>query len=103
MNTSLTYRPASTPKLKVAAEWVRLGNYWMDQANTEKYDGHDLLNVRARYEINKKSTAYIRIMNLTDETYATAATYKPAGFGPEKFEYAPGMPLTLYLGYTQKF
>jgi len=103
-NTSLTYRAASNPKLKVAAEWVRLGSYWMDQANTEKYDGHDLLNLRARYEISKKSTAYMRIMNLTDETYATAASYKPAAFGnPEKFEYAPGMPLTLYLGYSQKF
>jgi len=103
-NTSLSYRPVSFTKLKIAAEWVHLGSYWMDQANTEKYDGHDLLNLRARYEINKKSTAYMRIMNLTDETYATAASYSPAAFGnPEKFEYAPGMPLTLYLGYTQKF
>ena len=103
-NTSLSYRPASIAQLKVTAEWVHLGSYWMDQANTEKYDGHDLLNLRARYEINKKSTTYIRIMNLTDETYATAASYKPAAFGnPEKFEYAPGMPLTLYLGYSQKF
>lgn len=103
-NTRLNYRPLSSPEYKIAVEWVHLGNYWMDQANTEKYDGHDLLNLRARYEINKKSTAYLRIMNLTDEKYATAATYKPAAFGnPEKFEYAPGMPLTLYLGYSQKF
>lgn len=103
INTTLNYQPVSNPRLKFAAEWVRLGSYWMDQANTEKYDGHDLINLRAHYEINKKSTTYVRIMNLTDETYATAATYKPAGFGPEKFEYAPGMPLTLYLGYSQKF
>ena len=101
-NTKLNYQ--SNPKLKYQAEWSHLGSYWMDQANTEKYKGHDLLNLRATYKISKKSSAYARIMNVTDEKYATAASYKPAAFGnPEKFEYAPGMPQTLFIGYSQKF
>ncbi|VAW93792.1 TonB-dependent receptor; Outer membrane receptor for ferrienterochelin and colicins [hydrothermal vent metagenome] len=104
INTKLSYRPVALPALKVEVEWVHLGSYWMDQANTQKYKGHDLANIRARYAINKKSSVYTRIMNLLDEKYATAASYKPAAFGnPEKFEYAPGMPLSVFVGYTQKF
>lgn len=104
LNTKLSYRPDSMPKLMLEPEWVHLGNYWMDQANTQKYAGHNLLNFRARYEVSKKSSVYARVMNVTDEKYATAASYKAAAFGnPEAFEYAPGMPLSLYVGYTQKF
>ena len=104
MNTRLTYRPAVFPGFRIEPEWVHLGSYWMDQANTYKYDGHDLLNIRIRYDITTQSSIYARIMNVTDEKYATAASYKAAAFGnPEKFEYAPGMPLSLYAGYTQRF
>lgn len=103
-NTQLNYRSESNPKIYISTEWVHLGSYWMDQANSEKYDGHDLLNIRVQYKLNKQSNAYLRLMNLTDQRYATTASYKPAAYGnPEKFEYAPGMPLTLYAGYTQKF
>jgi len=102
VNTKLAYYPI--PKLKVEPEWVHLGKYWMDQANTYTYKGHDLLNIRTRYELNKVSTIYARLMNVTDEKYATAASYKPAAFGSaEKFEYAPGMPLSLFVGYTREF
>lgn len=97
-NTKLSYQPDFMPKLMLEPEWVHLDSYWMDQANTHKYKGHDLLNLRARYELSKKSTVYARVMNVTDERYATAATYKS-----DEFEYAPGMPLSLYVGYTQKF
>ena len=104
INTKLLYQPTGMPGLTIEPEWVHLGNYWMDQANTYKYKGHDLLNIRTRFEINKRSTVYARLMNVTDERYATAATYKASAFGnPETFEYAPGMPLSLYVGYTQKF
>lgn len=103
-NTKLSYQPNSLSNLKLEAEWVHLGSYWMDQANTETYKGHDLLNLRAHYKLSKKSNIYARLMNVTNEKYATAASYKPAAFGnPEKFEYAPGMPLSLYIGYMKKF
>lgn len=103
-NAKLSYRPESLPNLVIEPEWVHLGSYWMDQANTQKYNGHDLLNIRTRYTLSKKSTVYARVMNVTDERYATAASYKAAAFGkPESFEYSPGMPLSLYAGYTQKF
>lgn len=85
-------------------ELVRLGSYWMDQANTYKYDGHSLLNLRVNYPFNERLEFHGRVMNLTDRRYATSARYKPASWGkPEKFEYAPGLERTLYIGLRYRF
>jgi len=103
-NVRLTYRPGFLNGGFAQLEWEHLGSYWMDQANTAKYDGHDLLNLRADYKVGDKLTLYARLMNLTDERYATAASYSPAAWGrPEKFEYAPGMPRTFYAGFEYRF
>lgn len=103
-NTRLSYRPAALNGGRVELEWERLGEYWMDQANTNQYDGHSLFNLRANYKLSDQLEIYGRVMNLTDQRYATAASYKPAAWGrPELFEYAPGMPRTLYLGVNYSF
>lgn len=103
-NTRLGYKPGALNGGKLELEWVKLGEYWMDAANTEKYSGHDIFNIRINYHLNKKVELYSRIMNVTDQRYATAAKYSPAAFGnPEKFEYSPGMPRTAYVGMKYKF
>jgi len=104
INTRLNYRPALLNGGRGELEWVQLGSYWMDQANSHRYDGHDLFNVRVNYLFNKKFEIYGRITNLTDKRYATAASYSPAAFGnPEKFEFAPGQPRTFFLGVNYAF
>lgn len=103
-NTRLGYKPGALNGGKLELEWVKLGEYWMDAANTEKYSGHDVFNIRINYHLSKKVELYSRIMNVTDQRYATAAKYSPAAFGnPEKFEYSPGMPRTAYVGMKYKF
>lgn len=102
-NTRLGHKSSFLNGGKMELEWVKLGEYWMDAANTHKYDGHDVFNVRANYFISNKLELYGRIMNIADTRYATSAKYTPAGFGPEKFEYAPGMPRTAYVGMKYKF
>lgn len=103
-NVRLTWRPTWLNGGFAQLEWEHLGSYWMDQTNTEKYGGHDLLNLRADYQAARDFTVFARLMNVTDERYATAASYSPAtAWGPEKFEYAPGMPRTLYAGFEYKF
>lgn len=95
----LNWRPLLLNGGRIEAEWERLGNYWMDQANTHKYDGHSVYNLRADYPVGKSLELYARVMNLTDRRYATAAAYRAAAFGsPERFEYAPGLERTLYVG-----
>lgn len=103
-NTRLGYRFAVLNNGKLELEWVKLGDYWMDQVNTYKYDGHDIFNLRFNYPVIPSLELYARLMNLADTRYATSAKYSPAAFGnPEKFEYAPGMPRTFYAGLKYSF
>jgi iron complex outermembrane receptor protein len=103
-NVAVGYHPSQLNGGKVELEFVHLGQYWMDQANTETYKGHQLLNLRFNYPVNPEFKLSARILNLEDKTYATNATYKPAAFGnAEKFEYAPGMPRTAYVSASYTF
>jgi len=103
-NVALGYHPSQLNGGKMELEFVHLGQYWMDQANTETYEGHQLLNFRIHYPVNPQFKLSARILNLEDKTYATNASYKPAAFGnPEKFEYAPGMPRTAYVSANYSF
>lgn len=104
LNTRLNYKPTALNGGKVEFEWVKLGEYWIDPDNTNKYSGHDIFNLRFNYFSSKKIEWYARLMNVADKRYATAAKYSPAAFGnPEKFEYSPGMPRTAYVGMKYNF
>jgi outer membrane receptor protein involved in Fe transport len=82
----------------VELEFVHLGQYWMDQANTETYKGHQLLNLRFNYPVNPEFKLSARILNLEDKIYATNASYSRG-----TSEYAPGMPRTAYLSASYSF
>lgn len=104
LSTRLNWRPAFLQGGFIEAQWQRLGKYWMDQANTQQYQGHSLYHLRASYPVTRALNVYARIENLTDKRYATAAAYRAAAFGnPERFEYAPGLERTLYLGVNYQW
>ena len=71
-------------------EWVRLGKYWLDDANTEKYSGHNLFNFRVSYKVSKLLEIYARVINITDKLYAERASKS----GTDAAQFAPGQPLT---------
>lgn len=98
INSRLGFKPAFLNKGKIELEWKKLGSYWMNDTNTEKYEGHDLFNLRVNYFASKDFEYYGRIMNLTDERYATNASISG---GNRTF--APGMPRTGYVGMKYKF
>lgn len=60
VNTRLNYKPSFLKGCSAELEWIKLGSYWMDDANTEKYNGHDIFNLRASYNISKKWELYAR-------------------------------------------
>ncbi len=95
-NVRLDYRPEVLGGGRVSLEWEHLGGYWEDDANTHKYGGHDVLNLRADYQATRALNLYARVTNLTDETYATLASYN--SFRGE--ELAPGMERTVYAGLS---
>lgn len=103
-STRLNWRPEFMQGGRIEVEWERLGEYWMDQDNTQKYSGYSLFNLRSDYPLNKALGVYARLMNVTDQRYATAAVYKTSSaLSVEKFEYAPGLERTLYLGLDYKW
>lgn len=96
-DVTLDYAPAWLRGGRLEVEWVHVGRYRMDQANThgQQYDGHDLFNLRGNYFLTPGWEVYGRLMNLTDRRYAEAAAYTSAGR-----EFAPGMPRTAFLGLS---
>lgn len=96
-NTRLTYAPAGDKGWRATAEWVHLGSYWLDQANTQKYNGHDLLNLRGNAPLAKQWSMFASLANVTDRRYAESASLSSGND-----VYAPGMPRTLYLGLEYK-
>jgi iron complex outermembrane receptor protein len=73
------------PNASAELEWQSVGSYFVDAANSAKYGGHDLLNLRIGYELLKNWTATLRVNNVTDRAYADRADI---AFG--NFRYFPG-------------
>lgn len=79
---------------RLAAEWQRVGGYWMDPENTHRYDGYAVVNLHADVPVRGGVEIIGRLNNLTGERYAETAQYTAA----RGEEYAPGTPRSLYLG-----
>ena len=93
----LEWSPAFAREGKVALEWQRIGAYWMDAENQHRYDGHQLLSLRANVPVTRTLELVARVNNLTDERYAeSVGVTGPAA--ARVAEYAPGMPRTVYAG-----
>lgn len=82
-----------TEALSVQLEWVHVGDYYEDPQNQHSYEGHDLLHLRAGYQLSNTVRLSARVMNLTDEDYAERADFS---FGSDR--YFVGTPVSLYLG-----
>lgn len=74
-------------------EWAHLGDYYTDPENQQRYEGHDLINLRASWQVSPAVSVFARIMNAADEDYAERADF---AFGNER--YFVGEPRSLYLG-----
>lgn len=96
VNTRLAYRPSCLSGSMVELEWMRLGNYWLDDGNTEKYSGHDIFNLRVAYRFTRQWEAQAKLLNITDTLYAERASKS----GSSLAQYAPGQPETLFAGVT---
>ncbi len=94
----LGYAPGWLPGLRTSLEWQRVGSYWMNDANTVQYGGHDLVNLRAEYEVTPGVKLFGRVMNLLNTRWATSASL--SGTAPQ---YAPGLPLNAYAGVAITF
>jgi outer membrane receptor protein involved in Fe transport len=95
-NSRLTWMPDDSSSLQL--EWVHLGSYWLDDANTDKYKGHDLLNLRGGIALGKQLRLSASINNLADKRYADSASI--SGGVPVA---SPGLPRSLNIGLEAKW
>jgi outer membrane receptor for ferrienterochelin and colicin len=84
---STTLRWQASPRVSAAAQWEHVGSYFMDASNTQKYDGHDLMNLAVNLNVREGVSLEGRVLNLFDEEYAKRAD---VWFGDKR--YFPGEP-----------
>ena len=77
--------------LEFEAEWMTVGDYWLDAANAHRYTGHGLLNLRGLWHVVPRWTAALRVTNALDRRYADRADY---AFGT--YRYFPGRPRAVF-------
>lgn len=92
-NGRLFYTPESINDLVIMGEWQYTGSYWMDDAHVKKYGGYSIGNLKADYAYAKALSIFAKITNITDERYATSATYAYS-----KSKYTPGDPRQFFAG-----
>ena len=94
---TVEYQIKPIPELLLSAEGVYVGSYWINEANTEKYDGHTALNLRANYRQNAYEI-YGQILNVADAHYAESTS-----FSNNQASYTPAAPRTYLLGLRYHF
>jgi hypothetical protein len=72
-------------RLALEAEWLVVGEYWLDAANAHRYPGHELLNLRGRWQAAPQWSVTLRLNNALDRDYADRADF---AFG--NYRYFPG-------------
>ncbi len=105
-NARISYRPSYLANAKAELEWVHVGRYYTDDANLNRYKGHDLLNLRASYQLPPRTLGlgetlkiFGGIDNLLDRRYATLASFNRFR-GQEQ---APGLPRNFNVGIEAVF
>ena len=65
----------------LGANWLAVGSRFDDSANKLRLPGFGTLDVHARYALSNDWAVQLRVNNLADKTYATAAGYNQPGRG----------------------
>lgn len=79
-------------------EWLHVGSYWTNAANTARYGGHDLANLRMSFQPGQRWAVTIRITNLLDTAYADRADF---AFGNHRYFPGRGRAYFLELGWRE--
>lgn len=95
-NLRLQYLPSWLNDGRIELELLDQGGYFIDEQNENRYEGYNLVNFRANYNLSGSHEIYLNIFNLTDKLFAETASK----WGPT---YTPGRPRSFYLGYRYRF
>lgn len=90
-NIRAGWQPAE--RLHLEAEWVHVGEYFADAANTARYAGHDIVNLRGRFTLRSGVEVFAAIRNAADTRFAERADFAFGGY-----RYFPGEPRNFSVG-----
>jgi len=100
-NLALGYFGSNRLKgFRIEGEWQRIGSYFLDNANTEKYNGYDVFNARLGYEI-RGVELWCNVLNVADKVFASRVSKSVYGSGYSKTvvkSYSPGFRRTIQFG-----
>jgi iron complex outermembrane receptor protein len=89
LRAALNWQP--TARVAAEAEWLVVGDYFVDASNEHSYPGHEVLNLRARWDFAKQWSASLRVNNALDRDYADRADF---AFGT--YRYFPGRQRSVF-------
>jgi len=91
-----------TPQTRAELEWVHMSEYYLNDANDKKYEGHDVFNLRASHDVTQNFTVYGRIKNLLNTEYAERADFN-TNSDPDGYRYFVGEKRYLHVGASYRF
>jgi iron complex outermembrane recepter protein len=89
-----------TPVTRAELEWIHMSEYYITDGNDKKYEGHDVVNLRASHDVTDNLTLYGKVHNLFNTEYAERADYN--GFSDE-YRYFVGEKRYLHVGASYSF
>ena len=95
-NAGVIWSP--TEQFSVELEWVHMSEYYTDASNANRYPGHNLINLRANWDITENISLFGAIRNVTNTDYAERADF---AFGSER--YFPGEERAAEFGIRVRF
>jgi len=104
-NVRVRYMPAYLQGFTAMLEIQSIGEYWLDDANSQDDEGNDRIedgytigNLKARYQVSEQLSLHARLLNISDEEYVQEASYR---YG--KTQFSPGAPRTAYIGLNYQW
>lgn len=97
-NLRFRYAPDWLVGLNSMLEVQSIGDYWMDDANTSRYSGYTVANLKLKYQWDEQLSFHGRVVNLADKFYAQQVDI---AWGRER--YAPGNPRHIYVGLNYQW
>ena len=96
-NLDLTWQ--ANDNTRIALQWHRVGSYYTDPENLHKYAGHDIISLRAQWQLTDTIEVLARVINITNKAYAERADY--TSFTGDR--YFPGKPRNAMLSATYRW
>jgi iron complex outermembrane receptor protein len=101
-NAEIMYKPSFVKGLRVSAEWQHQGKYFMDDLDQYGYEGFDIVNLRAGYQI-KGWEIWVNALNATNVYYSVFASKNATSSGNASYSYSLGDPREITLGLAWHF